>query len=599
MLQTWRMTLDLLDRRERVRFFIVIGIMVLVTLAEVLSIATIVPLLMVLAEPELVETNRYLATAFEAGGFESVFAFQMALAVVVCLAVVAGLLIKTIGNYIIIRFVSMREYSIASRLMEAYLAHPYSWFLDKNTAQTARRLLSAVTEVITKIMIPLASLVGSLLLVLFLVVALLVADPLVALLAGGILSAAYILVYVKVQRRLADFGQRLLKAQKARFHIAQEAFGGLKEVKLMGLEADYLSRFREPVRTSAQVRAANQALSMLPRHLIEGVAFATMILMLILMVQRAGGSFTAAVPTIGLFAVASLRLLPALQATYYALTQIRSGQAVLADLHRDYMEARAALSVAPPPAAGRLDLARSLELRNLTFRYQPGSPAVVDDLTVEIRAGDTIGIVGGTGSGKTTLVDLILGLLPLESGGIIVDGVPITRDNVRAWQKSVGYVPQTIFLSDSSVAANIAFGLPDDRIDMAAVEAAARLASLHDFIMSDLPEAYQTTVGERGVRLSGGQRQRIGIARALYTDPSLLVLDEATSALDNLTEGAVMDAVHAIGRSKTIIMIAHRLSTVRDCDRIYLMEQGRVAQSGTFDELVESSELFRRMAART
>lgn len=291
-------------------------------------------------------------------------------------------------------------------------------------------------------------------------------------------------------------------------------------------------------------------------------------------------------------------MLPALQNSYYWLTQIRSGQAALNDLHREYVDARAAFTKLPAQGGGRTDLTESLELRDLTFRYAPDRPPVVDGLSLTVKAGDTIGIVGGTGAGKTTLIDLLLGLLQQESGAILVDGKPIASGNVRSWQRAIGYVPQTIFLADSTLAANIAYGQPADRIDMQAVEAAARLACLHDFVMTDLPEGYSTRIGERGVRLSGGQRQRIGIARALYTNPSLLVLDEATSALDNLTEQAVMNAVHAIGRAKTIIMIAHRLSTVQACDCIHLLEKGKVVASGTFDELVETSPKFRLMATR-
>ena len=208
-----------------------------------------------------------------------------------------------------------------------------------------------------------------------------------------------------------------------------------------------------------------------------------------------------------------------------------------------------------------------------------------------------MGIVGGTGAGKTTAVDIILALLMAETGELRVDGVPVTSANRRAWQRSIGYVPQQIFLTDESVRGNIAFGVPAEEIDHAAVERAARIAELHDFVLENLPEGYDTMVGERGVRLSGGQRQRIGIARALYHDPAVLILDEATSALDNLTERAVMDAVHNLGRAKTIIMIAHRLTTVRDCDMIVMLENGRVISSGTYDELLDRSQKFRAMAS--
>ena len=599
MLQTWRKTLDLLEPGERLRFYLVASIMAAVTFAEALSITTVVPLLMVLAEPGLVETNRFFAMAYGAGGFSSVLRFQIAMAVLVCGAILGGLMIKVAGNYLILRYVSMREYSISARLIEAYLGYPYSWFLDKNSSQTSRRILTSVTEVILKVMVPLASLFGSVSLILFLVALLLMADPLVALLAGGVLALAYLIVYLGVQRRLSRLGEQLLSSNRTRFEVAQEAFAGVKEMKVMGLEEVYASRFRDPARLAARARANTQALGTLPRYLIEGLAFATMVLMLFLMVGRAGGNFNAAVPTISLFAVAALRILPALQNSYYWLTQIRSGQAALNDLHREYMAARAAFTRLPPQGSGRIDLTESLALRDLTFRYGDGRPAVVDGLSLTVRAGDTIGIVGGTGAGKTTLIDLILGLLSQESGSILVDGKLITPGDMRPWQRAIGYVPQTIFLADSTVAANIAYGQPSSRIDMEAVERAARLACLHDFVMSDLQDGYQTRIGERGVRLSGGQRQRIGIARALYTNPSLLVLDEATSALDNLTEEAVMHAVHEIGRATTIIMIAHRLTTVQACDCIHLLERGKVVASGRFEELVETSPKFRLMATRT
>ena len=278
---------------------------------------------------------------------------------------------------------------------------------------------------------------------------------------------------------------------------------------------------------------------------------------------------SAAIPTLGTFAFAAMRLLPALQGIYQGLSSIRGGTAVLDKVFDEHSETFAIVDAvqhrkADSPA---LALTRDLELRGVEYAYEGGTKAAVHDLDMRIAARTTIGIVGGTGAGKTTLVDLILGLLSPQKGAILVDGVPIDPQNVRAWQKTLGYVPQQIYLSDDTVACNIAFGVPPAQIDMAAVERAARIAALHDFVTSDLPKGYDTLVGERGVRLSGGQRQRIGIARALYTNPSLLIMDEATSALDTITERVVMEAVQNIRKDKTIIMIAHRLSTVRNCDR--------------------------------
>ncbi|EWG99105.1 hypothetical protein Q427_26930 [Halomonas sp. BC04] len=242
-----------------------------------------------------------------------------------------------------------------------------------------------------------------------------------------------------------------------------------------------------------------------------------------------------------------------------------------------------------------MSLSRGIRLEDITYRYPQAERPALDQLSLEIPARTTVGLVGSTGSGKTTTVDIILGLLTSQHGQLVVDGTPITADNVRAWQRAIGYVPQHIYLADDTVAANIAFGLPADKIDMQAVERAARIANLHDFVVNDMDHGYDTQVGERGVRLSGGQRQRIGIARALYRDPEVLVLDEATSALDNITEQAVMEAVHNLGHRKTIILIAHRLSTVEACDRIFLLKHGRLDGTGRYDELLADNANFQSM----
>jgi ABC-type multidrug transport system fused ATPase/permease subunit len=247
--------------------------------------------------------------------------------------------------------------------------------------------------------------------------------------------------------------------------------------------------------------------------------------------------------------------------------------------------------------APSLRLSDRLEIAAVSYRYPGASNLALDDVTLTIPARATVGLVGRTGAGKTTLVDVVLGLLTPECGVVRIDGRPITASNLRAWQRSVGYVPQHIFLADDTIAANIAFGVPREKIDMADLERAARIANLHDFVSQELEQGYDTLVGERGIRLSGGQRQRLGIARSLYNDPDVLVLDEGTSALDNITERAVMDAVDKLTSRKTIILIAHRLTTVRNCDRIFLLERGRLSASGTYGELVAKNEHFRDMAA--
>ncbi|WP_231613855.1 ABC transporter ATP-binding protein [Halomonas sp. BC04] len=322
--------------------------------------------------------------------------------------------------------------------------------------------------------------------------------------------------------------------------------------------------------------------------LVYGGAF-----IVVLVLMRQPGGLQAAIPTLAVFALAAQRMIPALGELYKNLSRLRFSQAALDNLHQDLhsLNPRTVMtSVATP-----MSLSRGIRLEDITYRYPQAERPALDQLSLEIPARTTVGLVGSTGSGKTTTVDIILGLLTSQHGQLVVDGTPITADNVRAWQRAIGYVPQHIYLADDTVAANIAFGLPADKIDMQAVERAARIANLHDFVVNDMDHGYDTQVGERGVRLSGGQRQRIGIARALYRDPEVLVLDEATSALDNITEQAVMEAVHNLGHRKTIILIAHRLSTVEACDRIFLLKHGRLDGTGRYDELLADNANFQSM----
>jgi ABC-type multidrug transport system fused ATPase/permease subunit len=398
---------------------------------------------------------------------------------------------------------------------------------------------------------------------------------------------------------LRRIGKIRLQANRERYHAVQESMGGVKELKIIGLEDIYLARFRAAAYRMARLQTTSDILGNTPRYVLEGIALGGMILLVLVLLIQRGGDLTSMVPTLGVIAAAGLRLIPALQNIYQLFTVIRQGEASLQSIHADMtgLDQDNYLNRSKQESLPARPLTRRLELEGIHFAYPGTERSALRGLDLAIEANTTIGIVGGTGAGKTTLVDIILGLLDPSEGVMRVDGEPVTPETRRAWQKTLGYVPQTIFLSDGTVAENIAFGLPHDKIDLAAVERAARVAALHDFVMKELPDGYETKVGERGVRLSGGQRQRVGIARALYHDPATLILDEATSALDNLTERAVMEAVHNIAGRKTIVMIAHRLSTVRNCDRIFLLRNGQVVASGRFEDLVREDEEFRQMAA--
>ena len=589
--------LALLTPPERKRAGVLMGMILVMAFLDMLGVASILPFMAVLANPELVQTNIMLNTAFTTSrhiGIHTTEQFLFALGVLVFVLLVVSLVFKALTTYAQTRFALMREYSIGKRLVEGYLHQPYSWFLNRHSADLGKTILSEVGTVMSNGMTPLMTLMAQSAVALALLILLLVVDPLLALSVGVVLGLAYAGVLAAMSGWLKRLGQARIDANHERFTAVSEAFGAAKEVKVGGLEQAYIERFAKPAEIYAKSEATANLIAQLPRFALEAIAFGGMLLvMLYLMVST--GSFAAALPIIALYAFAGYRLMPALQQIYVAFTQLRYAGPALDALHADLINLQAAYTHTMNRTP--LPLTQAITLNQVSYRYPNAPQPALKGINLTIPAHSTIGFVGATGSGKTTTVDVILGLLEPQEGALKIDGQAITATNRRAWQRAIGYVPQHIYLADDSVAANIAFGVAIKDIDQQAVERAAKIANLHAFVSSDLPQGYATTMGERGVRLSGGQRQRIGIARALYHNPQVLILDEATSALDNLTEQAVMEAVNKLGHDITIILIAHRLSTVRQCDQIYLLEQGEVKAQGTFDELTQANERFRAMAA--
>lgn len=470
---------------------------------------------------------------------------------------------------------------------------PYSWFLNRHSADLGKTILSEVAAVVGGGLTPLMNLMAQSAVALALLILLIIVDPLLAFSVGVLLGVSYAGIFAVMSGWLKRLGQARIKTNKERFTAVIEAFGAAKEVKVGGLEQVYIQRFAKPAEIYAKGQATAQVIAQLPRYALEAIAFGGMLLV-ILYIMAQSGSFASALPIIVLYAFAGYRLMPALQQIYEAITKLRFAGLALDAMHRDLSSLQAAEAQQSPPNA--LPLTQAITMNHVSYRYPNAPQPALKGIDLTIPAHSTVGFVGATGSGKTTTVDVILGLLEPHEGSLSVDGQPITACNRRQWQRTIGYVPQHIYLADDSVAANIAFGGNAEDINQQAVERAAKIANLHEFVVKDLPQGYATTVGERGVRLSGGQRQRIGIARALYRNPQVLILDEATSALDNLTEQAVMEAINNLGHDITIILIAHRLSTVRQCDQIYLLERGEVKASGTYDKLTKNNIQFKLMA---
>lgn len=593
--------LKLLDRRER-RNLALLGVAItLMAALEVVGVAAIGPFISVAASPGTIYENSLLSAFYTQLGFTDETAFLVSMGVALVAIIVLTNAYKMFVMYWVYRWSNMRSYSIGRRLLSQYLHQPYAYYLDHNTSELSKNLLTEVRQIVTAGIRPTLEIVARGLAAIAIVLYLYASDPFAALVVSLAIGGTYGLVYFFVRRRLYHIGEDLRIANRDRFKFATEAFAAIKDVKILSKEPVFERLFSRAARVYAWRSAQRQIVGAMPRYAIEAVALGLVVLAVTWMLS-AGDEFASVIPLVSVYAFAGYRLLPALQTVFGNLTTLRSTMPMVHGLYDDMMTGSAdaeasRLAVNQLAAADekRLPFLERIRLSDVSFAYASSRSPVLHHITLSIPRLSTVAFVGPTGCGKTTIVDIILGLLP-ASGSIVVDGQELSHDDIRRWQQNFGYVPQQIFIADDTVRRNIAFGVEPKDVDDVAVERAARIAHLHDFVVTEMPDGYDTVVGERGIRISGGQRQRVGIARALYHDPDILILDEATSALDNMTEEAVMDAIHELMGEKTIIMIAHRLTTIQEADRIFLMDRGRILQSGTYEELLESSDRFREMA---
>ncbi len=590
---THKKLLFLLTSYDKRRATLLLCMMLIVALLEMMGVVSIMPFMAVLTNQDLIQTNTILNNLFNFSkrvGVETNNQFLIALGISVFLLLVISISFKALTNYALLRFTHMRQYSFGKRVMEGYLHQPFSWFLNRHTADLGKNILFEVEVIVYQALNPSLVFIQQTLITFAILTILILVNSKIAIIVGLTLGLAYGLIYLLTRNLTIRIGKQRLKASELLFINITEAFGAIKEIKVGGSEKNFVNKFSEPAKNLAKSQALISLISTLPRFALEVIAFGSIILAILYLLAQSG-NFNEIIPIIALYVFAGYRLLPAFQGIYKSAAQIRSAKPSLDTLYKDLRNLKSKIS---EKNENRLEFKKNINLKNIFYNYPNSTKTVLKNLNLNISASSKIGIVGTTGSGKTTIVDIILGLLEPQKGGLEVDGKLIGKNNLRTWQNYVGYVPQSIFLADDTVSANIAFGIKSDSINQQSVEKSAKIASLNEFVINELPEKYQTYIGEKGIRLSGGQRQRIGIARALYHNPKLLILDEATSSLDNLTEQEVMNAVNNMGKDLTVIMIAHRLSTVKECDNIVILENGQIKHQGTFQELIKINDYFRK-----
>lgn len=543
-------------------------LVVFMAIAETAGVLSVVPFLSVLANPAIVHENRQLSQTYEIFAFTSGASFILALGLTTMAVVIASSAFKTITLHLVGRFVHMQRQSLAVRLLSTYLRQPYEFFLTRNPSELTKSVLSEVDQLTFEVLQPLSLLIAQGAVVFAMVMLVFFYDPWMALSIVAAVGILYGAIYLLVRRRLSRIGVARQAANTVRYQSCSEALGGIKDVKITHAVDTYLQRFSLASRRFSSHSATAETLSQSPLYIVEAVGYTGLITIALILLWRSD-DVSHVLPALGLYGFAAYRLLPAVQIMYRGFARLRFSSATLNHIHEDLT---LPVPTGQAPFGGLVAPRREIRLHGIRYAY-PSAPdkPVLDGFDLTIPANTSMGIAGKSGGGKSTLMDILLGLLQPQAGMLTVDGTPITNDNIAAWQRAIGYVPQHIYLADASIAENIAFGIPRHRIDMQAVERAARTAQIHDFVIQELPRKYDSLVGDRGIRLSGGQRQRVGIARALYRDPPVLFMDEATSALDTETEQALNSAIRNLSGSKTVVVIAHREASLNACDTVVLM----------------------------
>ncbi len=584
-MKKFKKILLLFSIRER-KYVALIMLMILVmAFLDMVGVASVIPFIAVLTNPEIIETNFFLKKLFEIFkifGVETNQDFLFTLGILVFFMIVVSIAFKALTTYAQIKFGEMCNYNISKKLVEGYLHQPYSWFLNQNSADLGKSILSEVAEVVTNGINAMIELIAKGTVAIALIVLIMVIDFKLAVVIGLSLGLSYILIFRFSRNYLAGIGKKRIAANEKRFLSLSEAFGAIKEIKLAGLENIYTNRFAVPAKIFVNFQSKATLIAQLPRFALEIVAFGGIIILILYLMSKTG-NLNNVLPIVSAYVFAGYRLMPALQQIYASFTQLTYVGPALDNLYNDLQNLN---KFELNQDQGVLTFNKEIKLKNIHYNYPNALKTALKDINLTIPHKSSVGFVGTTGSGKTTVVDIILGLLQAQKGILKVDDKIITGQNLRSWQRCIGYVPQHIYLSDSSIAANIAFGVNLENIDKERIEKVSKIANLHNFVIDELPNQYQTIIGERGVRLSGGQRQRIGIARALYHNPKLLILDEATSALDIETESMVMSSVNKLSTDMTVILIAHRLNTVKRCDTIFKLEKGQLVREGAYEDVI-------------
>lgn len=567
---------SIFDKYQKRNLVILLIIMLVGSFMELWGVSLIMPIVTIIMDPNVMYTDKKLIILSDVVKIND----QTSLVLVLLIAMIFIYIIKNL--YLVMMYYFQYKYTynnqrrLALKLMTCYINQDYLFHLSKNTAELQRNVTTDVNRFFATIL-SMIQIFSEVFTSLFLIIYLMYSDMVTTLGVVFIISLFLVVFYLKFRKSLGELGQKYRTEQAKMLKWVHQSFGGIKEVKVMSRELFFLHNYNESYKRATIMQRKESLVQVLPRPVMETIGICSLLITMVIRIAM-GADIVQFVPTLSLFAVTAFRLMPAFNRITAQMSSIMFTKASVNAVYEDLKEAEQLLKKKAIEKNNLVELRiqKGISIQEVSFRYPNTEKYVLDHVTFDIPARTSVALIGTSGAGKTTLADVILGVLKPETGRILVDGIDVF-EHIHSWHMLLGYIPQTIYLMDDSIRNNVTFGIPENEISEAQIWRALREAQMEDFVKG-LENGLDTMVGERGVRLSGGQRQRIGIARALYSNPQILVLDEATSALDNETEAAVMEAIDNLQKSKTLIIIAHRLTTIRNCDYIYEVSEGKISK---------------------
>lgn len=586
---------SLLAPSQRKRFYALQILVVLMAITEIVGVASVIPFMTLVGDMSQLQQETIIARVYQVSGItsESQFVFLLGVGVLVILFISA--MVSMFTTWRLAMYASNIGAEITDKLYTHYLKQDWLFHATGSSAQLTKKIATEAHRVTNGIIMPLMQMNARIIFALFMSLSIFVYDPTIAIIGLAVFTLAYFILFKVVRMRLQRNGVAISEVNEQRFRLMNEGFGGIKDVLLLGRDSSFIKSFSKTGQVLAYSQGTNTTLTQMPRYLIELIAFGSMIALLLYLISSHNGNLGMILPILSVYALATFKLLPAFQQIYASTAQIKSHMSAFESIKEDLVKSSEIKSKISKSEESYLSAKQKISLENITFTYPNVDKPTLNQMNMSIPVNSVIGLIGPSGSGKSTLIDILMGLIKPEIGVLKIDDVIINRDNRRSWQNTIGFVAQSIFLSEGTIAENVAFGVAKEQIDLEQVQQSLKLAHLTELLQS-LEKGIHTKVGERGVQLSGGQRQRIGIARALYHKAQVLVFDEATSSLDGITEKMIMESIHDFGGQKTIIMIAHRLKTVQKCDKIFFIDKGKVVDQGTYQELIEKNEHFKNLA---